>query len=156
MAEKGRLQAQRENHERKPLKESLREHIGKAIDRIDPLEAAAVIALTPMMEITLEQLIKAGSMSINEVAKIANMFGGLITVLGPPGTPLHDILMGIILGVEESTDPKVTAAIIDNSKLYLWALAFIVSFCLIRWGPAIVSSGFTGVKTVIGLLGFGI
>ena len=45
---KGELQAELEFHRRKPLEQSMKEHIGKLIDnfRLDPLEIAAVGGMT--------------------------------------------------------------------------------------------------------------
>lgn len=42
----GSLKAEQKDHEKKSIWDSVREHIGKGIDRIDPLELAAVIGTT--------------------------------------------------------------------------------------------------------------
>ena len=56
-AEKGRLQGRLEHDAKGSHKQnlvSLREHIGKAIDRIDPLEAIAILGLAGIIKLLID------------------------------------------------------------------------------------------------------
>lgn len=111
-------------HQKKPLTESFREHLGKAIDRIDPLEMAATIAGTLLVH---EVLIKSTEVmgKLEDMAKgtptssIVNVLTGWFsTALGQGGT----------LGGSGGIFLEKTA----YDEILLWALSFYVSYMVTK------------------------
>jgi hypothetical protein len=71
METRGKLQSELEMHKQKPLTESAREYIGKWLDKIDPLEAGAVIGLSML----IKPFVKMGSDIVSSAS------GGVVGLL---------------------------------------------------------------------------
>jgi hypothetical protein len=149
--ETGRLKAQQKMHQKKPIEESLREHIGKMIDRIDPLETAAVLVGTVIIHDVIlgtETLIKKfnSNPALTTAANIA--LTGILPALG-----IFQIFM----------QPFYTAAAIkevpDLSKLpanelLIWAISFMASFLMVRSAQKIsAASVLPTITSVLGMVG---
>jgi hypothetical protein len=161
---------------------SLREHIGKAIDKIDPLELAAVLGMTVIIEPMIEKTIKAGTITLDAFKTYIEWFTPLgaieavfnLATNAMPGTgtanPYPEFIPGqtTIHGQPSFVkNPQWTAwnaahapsiqndvqSVIDSGKLGLWVAAFVVSFCIIRWGDKMINAGTTGLSGILKLAG---
>jgi hypothetical protein len=121
-------------HSKKSLAESLREHIGKMVDRIDPLEALTVGALAVVLQPTMARLpavvVTAGEATsatfINWALFPFSLFAPSIPNIKPEDLKPNDLLG--------------------------WLLAFIVAFMIVRHGAEILSAAGGLVKFASGLL----
>lgn len=137
-------------HEKKPLLESLREHIGKAIDRIDPLETAVLIAGTYAIHETIlgtETLL----LSINKtLATRAVVAVGLLN-------PIAGLLLTQLPVFKTEQDlNKQMQDIKAPDSVMLWIISLLVAFILIRHGSEIFKAGITGITQIVGFLGFAV
>jgi hypothetical protein len=132
---RGRTHAQQKAEKDKDYLVSLREHLGKMIDRIDPLETAAVFALTPIIEPILETAVVAGSLSFEVVTNWLKIWS--FPFLGFPSGPSAEELQKMV----------------ESGRIGMYLLAFVVSFILIRHGAEIASAGVKGISGIVGVLG---
>lgn len=113
---------------KKSLETSLREHIGKMIDRIDPLEVAAIVAMTITVHDTYDW-------TTSKLANIRMKSGPTILGLTRKGGPTGLAEFGEFLS--NIPDPVI------------WLVSFISSFYILRHGKDIA----TVIPSVIAMLG---
>jgi hypothetical protein len=142
----GEKRAELKLHKNKPLMESLREHIGKMIDRIDPLETIAVAASTYIIHET--------------IINTATLLGQVNTVLIKPENvllfDLNPVAAAITtsIGLASMPQPK---DIKKPDSILLWVVSFIIAFILVRYAGEIIKGGFDLAKSLpnlLGMLGF--
>ena len=96
----GSIKAEQKEHAKKSIFDSIREHIGKGIDRVDPLELAAVLGATVLIKSGIDW-VQVNQTSANQALMIAltNPFAAatlwaLIKTSGLEGQPVsHNELM---------------------------------------------------------------
>lgn len=133
------LKLERKDHEKKSLLDSARQHIGKIIDRVDPLETAAVIGTTVLIHgfiLSIEGF--AGELTATLANKVSDIGISGITQLATN--------LGFKLDLP--TAPQAQAKP-PQDNITLWLLSFVVAFILVRYGAQILSS-FGGLKGLIG------
>jgi hypothetical protein len=121
-------------HSKKPLADSLREHIGKMIDRIDPLESFAVAGLTYIMHgliLNNEALLAAaGKWISNEpLSGIQSIWGYVSKTVNAP---------------KEIAKPD---------SIEIWITSFVIAFCIIRWGDKMIAAGLGDITKIITMIG---
>jgi len=141
----GRASGEMRAHKKKPLAESLREHLGKMIDRVDPLEVVAVVGTTYV----LHETILASTDVLNKItAKIAINPEWVIGVLNP--------LAGVMLSLMPKPEfPKELENIKTPDSIFLWVVCFILAFIVVRHGAELLGklSGSGGVMSLLPLIG---
>jgi len=134
---KAEIKAKQEAEASKDWKVSLREHIGKMIDRVDPLEVVAVLSLTPLVK----------SIIIDPV-------NGFLTKLGKFSTEISDeweyafssfaaFFDFSYSGLEawmkkQGKEPEKS---IGWPDWMMWIIAFGVAFLIVRYAGLILSAG---------------
>jgi hypothetical protein len=121
-------------HRKKPLADSFREHIGKMIDRIDPLESFAVAGLTYIMH----------GLILNNEALLAAA-GKWIS-----NEPLSGIqsIWGYVS--KQVNAPKEIA---KPDSIEIWITSFVIAFCIIRWGDKMIAAGLGDITKIITMIG---
>jgi hypothetical protein len=105
---------------------SLKEHIGKMIDRVDPIELGAILSLTYVIHSTYDW------------AKT-----GLVSAIAPPlSLPWYALEIVGKLGVDEKQIKGIPDPII-------WLISYIAAFYVLRHGKDMLSA----VSGIIGMLG---
>lgn len=132
---KGELKAELEAHEKKPLMESAKEHLGKMIDNIDLMDLTVALAFTPLVHsiiLTLPDLMDAAR-------------GAFILINTPTlGVNLKDITSWITeIALQKASSltkpPEIT------EEMYVWLLSFAVAYVISK-----------NAGTLIGLVGSGL
>jgi len=113
---------------------SIQDHIGKAVDRIDPLEAIAVIGMTIIVKQALDTTAvlkeKAQSMFQLHPTELGKLFGvPEIDLLGKPSKEL--------LGLPDWS---------------MWLVSFALAYCLIKYGGQLIGLLDKGLVPVLTLL----
>lgn len=148
--ETGVLRAQLKAHQKKPFQEELREHIGKAIDRIDPIEAAAVLAATYVIHETIISTEKLFIRISRSGKKIIEGAGGdfLSKLLGSAAGILPNFLN------QEKSAPIDTTngltGIFGSNDFFVWLVSFVVAYIGLKMAGKIGSS----ILDITGVLGF--
>lgn len=149
----GELMAERQFHKNKSLEESFREHIGKMIDRLDPIEAMAVGSST----LLIHQFILKDTATLT---KVANAFSTLTYAATQPwmvwlqGMTSY-LGFGWLFGgpPQMKTDESLTGnPTLD--QLMLWLLSFVIAVMLVKYGGQIfgmLGKGLGGMAGIIGL-----
>ena len=139
----GSLKAENKVHEKKSMLDSAREHIGKMIDRIDPLEVGAVAGLTFVLHETIlstSDLLQKINVTIARnpayVVGVLNPFAGLMLALLP-----------------KVSFPEELENIKTPDSFFLWVVSFILAFIIIRWGAELLKGGVSGVASLLPLIG---
>ena len=139
----GSLKAENKVHESKSMLDSAREHIGKMIDRIDPLEVAAVAGLTFVLHETIlstSDLIQKINTTIAKnpayVVGVLNPFAGLMLSLLP-----------------KMNFPDELDNIKTPDSFFLWVVSFLLAFIIIRHGAELVKGGVGSVSSLLPLIG---
>jgi hypothetical protein len=112
---------------------SLREHIGKALDRIDPLEGLATISMTVLVHETILH-------DPEILRQIQNVFSTVSTAIA---NPLYAYLGGLAgyfglgflfppVGYQETRAPG------PWDPVLLWAISFAIAFIICRFSGQIV------------------
>jgi hypothetical protein len=129
-ARAGQLQAELEAHRRKPLEESLKEHIGKALDRTNPLEAGAVVGLAlyfyGSMPAIVASVLHINAADVkNELAKVGLSFslayiivhhmGQLALAAADLGKHVLDVATYLIIGAGASAGPIGAIGVIGGT-----------------------------------------
>ena len=118
-AEKGKLKAYQDSQKKKSYFVSLREHIGKMIDRVDPLESIAVLGTT----LIIHDLIQGSEALISKISSPKNL-AAWSTVI-----PLTD---------EERKKLEVD---FNQPDIVIWLESFALAFFLVRNGAQVLQSG---------------
>lgn len=141
----GKASGEIKAHKKKPLLESVREHIGLMIDRIDPLEIAAVVGTTYV----LHETILASTDVLNKItAKISMNPEWVIGALNP--------LAGLMLSLMPKPEfPQELENIKTPDSLFLWIVCFILAFIVVRHGAELLGklSGSGGIMSLLPLIG---
>jgi len=137
-------------HAKKSFFDSFREHIGKMIDRADPLEVAAILAATYL----IQPIVKSSA----DFLSFANKHK---TSLGIPGFFLPEMSQNLIgIGVpgflfQKETipqNPAVPPEPVDDNTVLSWILSFVIAYIAIKKGADILKS-MGGLSGIIGLFG---
>lgn len=142
---KGELRAEYYMHKHKPLAESAREHIGKLIDRIDPIEIGAVIGVTILVHGTIvetEALLKAVASVKTNVA--GNILAGLIN----PEAELIQWIAGTFAG---STSDVIKQFGLDQDW-EIWLISYSIAYILVHHFGQILAIAGSGVSSLTGLI----
>jgi len=139
----GSLKAEQKVHEKKTLLESAKEHIGKMIDRIDPLEALAMGFTTFIVHDVLvkteEFLLQFSHIYAESVAEVKaegksgfwweniGAFWGNLPVIG-------------VMTPFPSTNGVSPSQTKPEDSIMLWAVSFIIAFLIIRYGDKILEA----------------
>ena len=119
---------------KKGFARSISDHIGKAIDRIDPLEAVAVLGMTIIVKQTLDT-----TATLKEKAQA--MF------------QMHPTELGKLFGVPEidllGKPSKQLLALPDWS---IWIVSFALAYCIIKFGGQLLGLLDKGLPAVVGML----
>lgn len=121
----GALKAELKIHEKKPLMESLREHIGKLIDKIDPLEAAAIGALSYIIQPEVKNLAALSDwIGLTQPVPFIDLSHGIEGIFwyNPPSTPQQD----------QTADTK--------REIVSWLLSIFIAFMIVRHGADIIKT----------------
>lgn len=126
--------------EGKPLEESLKEHLGRMIDRIDPLESLAVIGVT--------FLIKQGIEWTEELqyANLAAIHWFLDLLSWPSKFPWPN-------PTKEQFDSAVDS---PNAEMIQWALSFAIAYVIVHNFDAVISLGKDVISIAKNLIGIGV
>lgn len=125
---------------KKGLDKSIREHIGKAIDRIDPLEALAVIGLTPAIYIYIKESPKLSNLLLSW-----GWFGAIGIGIG-----LAFEQFGIPYGLEAYGVPLDTKETPQQMLVHL-GLALSVSYIIIHHGGQLMGLLEKTVPEIVGM-----
>lgn len=152
---KGEILGEFDAHSKKSFLESLREHIGKTIDNVDPIEAMAIGSGT----ILIHQFILNNPDSLRQInnayatlKQVATepwvaWFGGLASYFG------LGFLVGAPPGYEVEKGKPITGNVITD-QLMLWMLSFVVAFVLIKYGGqllGLLGAGAGGMGGIVSL-----
>lgn len=147
-------------HKRKPLEESLREHIGKMIDRVDPLELIAVVAGTFIVHETISSI----ESTVSKIATLAQQG----SKKGEVGSADLFNYLGIMFGQVNIFNLKVGEVAWGNPEkegipnsdkngssmtndLMTWGVSFLISYLLIQKAKTANLSTITDLLVGIGL-----
>ena len=122
---------------------ALATHIGKAVDRIDPLELAATLALTYLVKTTIdasEELVAKIKKTSDKIAVSGRPVSSFFAEPFGFATQIGFYLAGEVTGnVETPTEEEKEHALgIGLPDQLEWILAFIVAFILVRHGAQIL------------------
>ena len=149
--EAGILRAQLKAHKKKPLLESLKEHIGKMIDRIDPLETFAVIAGTFIVHDVIVSTEKFANALQDLAQKGAKGTGGLsIDFFNYLKLMFGQLNISNLKAGFEQTVSSQEADTIKFDDFQIWAVSFVVAFLLIRMAQNINISSVSSILTGMG------
>lgn len=120
---------------------SAREHIGRIIDRIDPLECVAIATTTILLQpivYQVQELVEwIQALKINVTPSSSEAF--------IPGFQGHILGVGLLsyvlteAGVEKPQELQATRVTYDNVQTIMsWLLAFTLSFFAVRYGGQIL------------------
>jgi hypothetical protein len=135
-------------HANKPMLESLKEHISKMIDRIDPLEVVAVCSGTYIIHtaiVTTEDL-------FNKVTKLS-FDNPAVRGISDFVTGNFSDIFNQILGAATQKPTGDAPLQIQVPDLLVWMISFFVAFLLVRWGGQFIASIASNPLALSGLLG---
>jgi len=120
------LELEQKIHEKKSIGDSLRQHIGKIIDRVDPLETIAIGGLTYFLQ--------PGILGLEQVTTYAqkNLFTWEALTSWKPWLDAA--------GVDTGSQPQNTTPASLSQVVLSWVLAFIVAFIMIRHAGKIIET----------------
>ena len=133
--------------QQKPLMVSLREYLETAAARIDPLEAAAVLGATVIIEPIVEKAVAAGTFAISVVNTDVAILKWFWTGMSPQG-PVEDVKAAII--PKDKLDELLA---LPQAKLGLYLTSFVIAFCIVRWGDKLLEGGIGNIMGIGKLLG---
>jgi hypothetical protein len=138
-------QSKTKAHEKKPLMDSFREHLGKWLDRVDPIELAAIAAATVIIHTTItgtEDL-------LNRVLKFSQSPQGFLA------KPLIDTAFFLFGQVNYLTGSGVPNTFDESNSpdVLVWAISFVIAYIGIKNAGKIGSEllNMTGIFAVLGL-----
>jgi hypothetical protein len=145
--ERGRIIGQFQGHKKKPLEESIKEHIGHWIDSINPLETVAVLGTTVLVKraIDLSEDLTARIVSASQNPKAWYLaFVGM--------SPLAPLWTSQFLGKEA---PEVKQALSSpTAELVEWLMAFSIAYIIVHNAGSIITALGSGAKGLGEMVGF--
>lgn len=123
-------------HKTKPFMESVREHIGKAIDRIDPLELAAVLGTTYLIKTGIDW--SEAALANVDLVGILRFFQFPVPAEGTPETRKDEILKIL-------SNPQ--AEVIE------WLVSFTAAYLIVHHFGELVAAGSNILGLAKGLIG---
>jgi hypothetical protein len=177
----GEAKAEQKLHDKKPITDSARQHIGKMIDRIDPLEAAAIGACTwavhEVIMATAPLIAGIGTKLVQDVKSLGTLEGWrdiAFTYIDPlglyksafnavTGTPSNNLDLDIAPNPIVRNSPIIQEMYQKDSDARawwdwrFWVISFLVAFFLVRYGAEILKAGVDlakSVPNVLSMLGF--
>jgi len=120
---------------KKPLDVSLREHIGKIIDNTkltDVAELVAVLGLTPIVKMTIEETETLMAKFKRMIESGAWLKWSLLMPLTPYlGFAIETLVTPPDVEMEKIMDlPEV--------EIFEWILSFAIAFCIVKWGGYLI------------------
>ena len=159
-AEKGRLDAQDEhdarlfsNRGKKRLEASIATHIGKAIDRIDPIKAAAVLATTYAVKTLVIDTTDAILTKITGAMEKPIPFG-FGSIMGQYLPYVGEITKIGEIAWERLRTGDVAATVKEKegaAEWFKWIIAFAVAYILVEHGGELLGLG-QNVSVLVGML----
>lgn len=139
--EKWRLQR------KKPLDVSLRAHIGKLLDSINPMELIAVLGTTYILKQGIEWSEDRLANVTNVIDKVRELTKPPYPTIGPSTTPPWSANGG-------QWEPLIKSALdLPEVELMEWLLSFTAAYLLVHNFGTIVESGASLLKSGMNLLG---
>jgi hypothetical protein len=120
---------------KKYLELSTKEHIGKAIDRIDPLKALAILGLTPAVYMYLKQ-----SPKISQYLTTWGMLGGIGLAIG------YWLESQEYFGMFGKKKPEVSTG---QEELLTLSLAFAISYIIVEHGGQLMGLLEKGIPAIV-------
>jgi hypothetical protein len=150
----GELRAEREFAKSLTLTDSLREHISHMIDKIDPLELAAVGGMTWLVHDTIltnEGLLNSLNVLIGAFSTVAThpwevWLTGIMNYLGLGWwAPLRmDQPPGVI--------PAEVMATLSKNQIVSWVVSLTIAFIIVRHAGGIITALGSGLGSLTGLI----
>jgi len=132
-SEKGKLQAQREHQRKKHLLDSLKEHIGKAIDKADLPKMGAVIGMT----VIIKQIIEASEELMKATLKMAG--GAQFALLFPFA---RDMAVQQLTGAFATAEEFGKASDIPEVEVMQWLVSYTLAYLLVdNFGDIMQATG---------------
>ena len=153
-AEKGRLDAQDEHDSKllsgrgkKRLLASLATHIGKAIDRVEPLELVAVLGATVIVHNTIMNAPETLRYIQQKALGGELGFFEKLLLYGPINWPMFTAARQVY----GETEKAVTEGIEQQGEIMVWVISFVVAYlCIKHFGLIISTLGEMG-KSILSL-----
>lgn len=120
---------QQKLHEKKSLLDSAREHLGKMIDRIDPLEATAILGATYLIKQGIQWTEVLTTSNLPNITWLLNLFNPFRGVVNVPVIP------------RETAEDIQKALDTPQSEAIEWLLAFAAAFIIVRHAGEIIQAG---------------
>ena len=117
-------------HEKKSLLDSFREHIGKFIDRADPVELLVLGAGT----VVIHDVLKS---SVEVLNKIGSMVPEGVTI----GFPYSLLAQYALKYANPDSTVETSSREWDANSLFLWAIAFILAYIVVKHPEVIAQIG---------------
>jgi hypothetical protein len=142
--EEGKVQAQMRGllkwkKSKKGMELSIREHIGKAIDRLNPLDVAAVIAGT----IIIKPILDSSTEVVGRVANLWKYYGAELRPIWETGIqPIWQ------KGAEQWGVLAPPTAGIWNEEVFKWCLAFFLSYMIVKYGGQLMGLLDKGISAI--------
>lgn len=130
---------------------SVYSHIGKAVDRIEPLEAIAIVGMT----VIVHQTITDNEALLTKVRKIVT--GKVLTETifeRGLGVTLFDVAQGKASWEEYFTQERVTKTASPSSEIDVqgWLVSFTIAYCIIKFGGQLLGLLDKGLDAIIGMM----
>jgi hypothetical protein len=139
-------------HEKKSLEDSAREHVGKWIDNLNPLELVAIGGMTVIVHNFI--LDPANNVLPTAINAITNIPKNVITnIVAIYQTEINLAAQGLGFG-----QPIKQGTLSSQEKVpglpqwELWLLAFTIAFIIVKYGAQILSSVQGGLGAIIPML----
>jgi hypothetical protein len=155
--EEAKLKGQYKAERNKPLEVSLKEHLGKMIDRIDPLEIGAISGMTILVHHTIltnPALLERLNVLIGAAGKVATepwnvWLTGIMDYLGLGAfAPLSMEQPPLIV-------PKEVTDTLSQNQIISWLVSFAIAFVIVRYCGQILQSlgnATSSLTVLVGLL----
>lgn len=127
-------------HKKKSFEQSFKEHIGKAIDRIDPIKAVAILGLTIFAKVAITANIELTKLVLDAV----NV--GWLT-----GSPFFAMIQGLKILPTPSEVGKETLEEIPD--WLLWLVSFALAYIIVEHGDILFAEGGSIQTAISSLLG---
>ena len=132
------LEVEQKVNAKKPFLEYLKEHLFKMIDRIDPMETAAIMAGTYVIHETVIGIAEVATayenLKVNNDLKIANFIKESM-----PDTVLSG-LSQVIYPMSSDATPKEFKLPLVQDSLLIWLICFLISWLIVKHGADIITS----------------
>jgi len=138
--ERGRIIGQFQGHKKKPLEESLKEHVGHWIDKMDPLELVAMAGMT----YTVHEVIVATPALMEAAANVAenpasSVWSNIVSSFGSAAIEvfLHMPMQATRALTTATAEPtKKAAAALENllakREFVIWIISFALAYIIVK------------------------